>query len=370
MRPVRPSTRLFALAVALLAAGATSAQAQEATTRPNGPSALAPFDQAFQQLYRAAQQRVVRVQVPVRIPYDHPLIKWRMQLDPKLLEKIDAARAKGEAPRLYVEAPTTQPDQTVQAPPEHANRIPLPSPTAVINLEYVGLILNPQGDVLLPLFIDKDYVDAPMQVIVDETRATTATVTAADRQTSLSVVRLAQPAGTPVRFATTRPAAGALVLLISPTRKAARIGLWTGGQDDNAIVVNPDGEVCALVRGGHPMFPQTLAPIVDQLLRYGEVRRAKLGVEVRDVAVDDAQRARFALLGARTAVRVEGVQADSPAAAGGVQSGDLILAIAGEPVEDVTNFGAAVAIRRGSTDLLILRDGRERTITVDLQPEQ
>jgi hypothetical protein len=39
-------------------------------------------------------------------------------------------------------------------------------------------------------------------------------------------------------------------------------------------------------------------------------------------------------------------------------------------VEDVTNFGADVAIRRGNTELLILRDGRERTVTVDLQPEQ
>jgi hypothetical protein len=361
---------LIALAVAILAIPASAVRAELPSTRPAAASTLASFDQAFQQLYRAAQQRIVRVQVPVRIPYDHPLIKWRMQLDPKLRDQIDAARAKGETPRLFVEAPTTQPDPTVQAPPEHGNRIPLPSPAAVINLEYVGLILNAQGDVLLPLFIDKDYVDAPMQVIVDDTRATTATVSAADRQTSLSIVRLAQPAGTPVRFATTRPAAGALVLLISPNRKAARIGLWTGGQDDNAIVVNPEGDVCALVRGGHPMFPQTLAPIVDQLLRYGEIRRAKLGVEVRDVAVDDAQRAKVVSLGARTALRVEGVQADSPAAAAGVQSGDVIVAIAGEPVEDVTNFGAAVAIRRGNTDLLILRNGRERTITVDLQPEQ
>src|SRR4051812_19563437 len=136
MTSARQPTLLFALAAAIVAAGASAARADQPSTRPTTNSSLASFDQAFQQLYRAAQQRIVRVQVPVRIPYDHPLIKWRMQLDPKLREKIDAARAKGDMPRLFVEAPTTQPDPTVQSPPEHANRIPLPSPTAVINLEY------------------------------------------------------------------------------------------------------------------------------------------------------------------------------------------------------------------------------------------
>jgi S1-C subfamily serine protease len=78
---------------------------------------------------------------------------------------------------------------------------------------------------------------------------------------------------------------------------------------------------------------------------------------------------RYAALGARSAARVDAVLPDSAAAEAGMQTGDVIVAVGGEPVEDVPTFAAAIAAREGATELTVLRNGKQRGITVDLQPE-
>jgi S1-C subfamily serine protease len=308
------------------------------------------------------EERLVRVQVPVRLSADHPLVKWRAQLDPKLRERIDTARARGESPRLYVEPSTTQPVQT--AP--DADRIPLPASSTVVNIECVGIILSGRGDVLLPLFVDPAYV-GDLQVSVDDRNATAARVLATDRQTGLTVVRMADAGGTPVRLTTTRPAAGSTVLLISLTRRAARLAVWAGGQDESGILFTSAGDLAGIVRNGHTLYPATFMPIVEQLLTTGEVRRARLGIVIHEVPLDDPQRLKSRALGARTGVRVDEVLPDSAAARAGLQGGDVILALAGESVSDNPTFAAALGNRRGRTELLILRDREERKVIVDLQ---
>ena len=85
-----------------------------------------------------------------------------------------------------------------------ASRIPLPPQTTTINAEFIGLVLDTRGDVLVPLYIDAAYLKGPLQVTLDEKSVTSANVVAADRLTSLTVIRLAQPAGQPVTFAADR----------------------------------------------------------------------------------------------------------------------------------------------------------------------
>jgi S1-C subfamily serine protease len=372
------TARGVALSLALFAAVPQEVCGQQAqsplTTSPR--PALESFDRELQTLFADAQSRIVRVQVPVYISTDHPLFRWRAQLDPRLREQI----ARGEAPRLYVE-PTTAPSTTPSAGPATApgatqatqpdsQRVPLPPATVVLNVEYVGLVLNDRGDVLLPLHIDRASLNGrPLSVSLDDGSATSAQVVAADPKTSLTVVRLDAPLGEPVRFARQRPAMGSLVLMISPARRAARLAVWAGGQDDNAILFNRDGDVAGIVRNGHGLYTSTLTPIIEQLLAGQEIRRAVLGVKIREVPPDDDRRQQQTALGSRPAARVEDVLPDSAAARGGLLPGDLILMLAGEPVEDVVTFAAAIANRRGRTELLILRDGEERTVAVDLQPK-
>jgi hypothetical protein len=336
---------------------ATTSFATPTTSASNHPN-LAALDVECQRLFQQAESRIVRVHVPVPVPVDDFLARF----DPKL-----RAQLRPNAPRLFVRASATT--QAVQVAPD-ANLIPLPSVNATLNIEFAGLVLNRTGDVLLPLFIDPEYVRSPLIVNMDDEQATSARIVGADRQTALTIVRLAEPAGEPTRFTKSRPPPGSLMLMMSPTRRDARLGVWTGtgaGQEEHAIVINREGRVAAIVRNGQALYPATFAPIVDQLLAGGVVRRAQLGVQIMAVRADDPQRVQSKELGARPAARVVDVLADSAAARGGLQRGDLILSLAGEAVEDIPTFAAAMANKSGPTELLVLRDGQPRKIVVDLK---
>jgi S1-C subfamily serine protease len=340
-----------------------TANAQPANAPPGTPT-LDALDHATQTLYRGAQSNIVRVQVPVKIPADHPLMKWWSSLNPKLREQLEAGAKPGAmAPRMYVESASTQPAQAGL----DGNRVALPELATVVNVECAGMVLNGNGDVLLPVFIDAGYVRT-LQVTLNDRDVTSGTVTAADAKTGLTIVRMAKPAGLPARFASSKPAPGSLMLMISPTRRTSRLAIWTDGQDDNAILVNTAGEFAGIMRNGHTLYPSIFRPIVDQLLSGEQVRRAELGVRIREVALDDPQRLKYPMLGARSAARIDDVTPDSAAANGGLEPGDLILSFAHEPVGDIPTFAANIANRRGRTEMLILRDGQEKQIIVELQP--
>jgi hypothetical protein len=295
------------------------------------------------------------VTVPVPVPVDDFLARF----DPKL-----RAQLKQNAPRLYVRSAATQ---SVQVTPE-SNLIPLPTVNATLNVEFTGLVLNEKGDVLLPVFIDPAFVRSPLIVNVDDERATTAGVRGADRQTALSIVRLVEPAGEVSKFSKVRPPVGSMMLMMSLTRRQARLGVWTGGQgEDNVIAITREGRVGAIVRNGQPLYPATFAPVLEHLLAGSAVRRAQLGVQIMGVRADDPQRVQLKELGARSAARVVDVLPESPAARAGLQAGDLILSLAGEAVGDVPTFAAAMANKTGPTELLVLRGREARTIVVELK---
>src|SRR5436190_4973019 len=103
MRLWRPARSWAAMGIIAMTIGWTAGHVAAQTSLPS----LAALDHDTRELLGDVNARLVRVQVPVRIPIDHPLVKWRAQLDPKLREKLDAARARGESPRLYVEPSST-----------------------------------------------------------------------------------------------------------------------------------------------------------------------------------------------------------------------------------------------------------------------
>ena len=376
---------MSAIAATAIFAGAALAQSTE--------PALATLERDVRALYQSAQQHIVRVNVPVHLStklldQEHPLVKWGRQLDPAILQKLaEAARQKGGGVRVYLESPrpatppttaqggaqTVSSTSTTQAitPPGigEATRLPLPPDVATINVEFIGLVLDVHGDVLVPLFIDPAYQDGPLQVTVDDTTVTTAQLIAADRLTALSVVQLNQPAGQPVTFAADKPPAGSLVLMLAPTRRSVRLGVWAGTADENALLVDPRGNFSAIVRNGHALFPATFVPVVQQLITTGMVKRAQLGVFIREVGTDDPIRAKLSNLGSRPAAFVQEVIAGSAAERAGLAAGDLILRVNDDPVEDVVTFAAAIANCRGKTQVQILRDGELQVIAVDLQPQ-
>lgn len=78
---------------------------------------------------------------------------------------------------------------------------------------------------------------------------------------------------------------------------------------------------------------KTAIKVLEDIIRHGRVVRGWLGVQVQQLAPEAA---RALGLSPPSALVVVEVQPDSPAAAGGVQTGDVITHINGEPVLDGT----------------------------------
>lgn len=105
--------------------------------------------------------------------------------------------------------------------------------------------------------------------------------------------------------------------------------------------------------------------IADQLERFGEVRRGQIGVGVRDLTSELAER--LGIPHTRGVV-VERVEPDSPAQAAGLQADDIIIRVDNRPTGNVNAFRTEVGITEpGSTlELVLLRSGQERRISVTI----
>ncbi len=105
-------------------------------------------------------------------------------------------------------------------------------------------------------------------------------------------------------------------------------------------------------------IPSSMAlPIMETILKDGHVVRGWLGVGIQDVR-PELQKA----LGLKTneGALVSYIETDSPADRGGLQRGDVIIAVDDTPTRNVQQLRNEVAlIRPGTmTQLLVIRDGR------------
>jgi Do/DeqQ family serine protease len=91
--------------------------------------------------------------------------------------------------------------------------------------------------------------------------------------------------------------------------------------------------------------------VMDQLIRYGEVRRGRLGISMQD------------LMGGEGALVAE-VQPDSPAAQAGLRKGDVVSALNGRPVRGAAELRARLGVVPvGETvELRVQRGGETRTV--------
>jgi serine protease Do len=104
-------------------------------------------------------------------------------------------------------------------------------------------------------------------------------------------------------------------------------------------------------------IPSNLARrVMADLIEYGYVRRALLGISIADVTQEDAEVYRLPRI---AGVVVEDFAAESPAARSGLQRHDVIVAVAGTPIESVGQLQRVVALNRpGETvDLAVIRYG-------------
>jgi serine protease Do len=110
----------------------------------------------------------------------------------------------------------------------------------------------------------------------------------------------------------------------------------------------------------------TVESVVTQLIERGSVTRGYLGVAIQDVTRDIADGA--GLERAQGAI-VREPASDGPAGDAGVRSGDIILRVDGEQIDDALDLSRTIASKTpGSTvELDIWRGGEEITLSVTLE---
>jgi S1-C subfamily serine protease len=126
----------------------------------------------------------------------------------------------------------------------------------------------------------------------------------------------------------------------------------SGGELDRLIQLTPrlhpmlegggafdlGGRLCAMaVRGPRPTtlgIPcETIERVVTTVLQHGRLPQPYLGVRLQPIRLDEPVREQLSRRGSDAAIIV-GVEPDSPAAAAALLLGDLILAVAGQPIEN------------------------------------
>ncbi|RPI14247.1 MAG: DegQ family serine endoprotease [Lysobacterales bacterium] len=102
--------------------------------------------------------------------------------------------------------------------------------------------------------------------------------------------------------------------------------------------------------------------VMAQLVKYGEIRRGVLGVNIQTLTPDIAQSMELAnVQGALVSQVIE----DSAAAKAGIQAGDVITAINGRPVKDAAGLRNSIGLLSigDRVDIALLRDGKPRRVT-------
>ncbi len=229
-------------------------------------------------------------------------------------------------------------------------------------------------------------------------RATRGTVTGVDADGDLAVVSVDTTGATPIAWAADAalsvgaPVFGAAATvnggvrvtfgLVSAVARAFRGpgGRRIDGSVEHTAPLAPGSSGSPLVDGaGHLVglntnrigegfylalpADATLKARVDALARGEDVTRPRLGVAIAPSHV--AMRLRRSVgLPDREGVLVRGVEDDSPAAAAGIEAGDLIVEAAGVPVADGDDLFTALGTVSGTYEVKLVRGAEDRTVTV------
>ncbi len=105
--------------------------------------------------------------------------------------------------------------------------------------------------------------------------------------------------------------------------------------------------------------------VIAQLLQHGRVRRAWLGIAGFNAPLS-RRVARYHGLSNDSGVRIRSIEVDSPAALGGLESGDLIVALQGTPVTGIDALQRLLAARPlgEPAELTLLRHTSKHTLSL------
>ena len=128
----------------------------------------------------------------------------------------------------------------------------------------------------------------------------------------------------------------------------------------NTAIFSP-GQKAGNIGIGFAIPSNMVKQITDQLIEFGEVRRAYLGVQMQDITPDLAKAFN---IGSKQGAVVTRIQSGSAAEKAGLQVGDVVTAIDGEKLINAYSLRNTIGLLMvgQSIQLDILRDGKPQTL--------
>src|SRR5918997_1617356 len=276
---------------------------------------------------------------------------------------------------------------------------PRPGPRRFGQSQGSGFFISADGFVVT----NNHVVDnaGSVEIVMDDGRTFNARVIGTDPKTDLALLKVDEGGDFPhVRLATEKPRIGDWVVAIgNPFGLGGTVtagivsahgrNIGAGPYDDflqiDAAVnrgnsggptFNVKGEVVgvntaiASPSGGNVgiafAIPASVAEkVVADLKDDGKVTRGFIGVHIQPVTKEIADA--IGLKETRGAL-VADTTRDSPAAKAGIRTGDAIIAVDGEPIKDARALSLKIASYAPgkSVPLTVWRDGKERTVTIEV----
>ena len=132
----------------------------------------------------------------------------------------------------------------------------------------------------------------------------------------------------------------------------------------NSAIIAPSGGNVGI---GFAIPTRIVKNVMEQLVKFGKVRRGRLGILFQDVTPQLAQA--FNLKITRGAV-VSQVDADSPAAKAGFQPGDVVTDVDGHPIRNARDLDNQIGLTLVGQPLQaqVLRNGQAITLNARIEP--
>jgi len=134
----------------------------------------------------------------------------------------------------------------------------------------------------------------------------------------------------------------------------------------NTAIIGPAGGNVGI---GFAVPAAMARSVMEQIVRYGEVRRGRLGIEMADVTVEVQRKLRLPSLDGALIVSVE---SGSPAERAGLRQGDVVTALNGRAVRGYTDLRARLGLTPvgDEVEFAIVREGGAQRIRARIAAPQ
>jgi len=134
----------------------------------------------------------------------------------------------------------------------------------------------------------------------------------------------------------------------------------------NTAIIGPAGGNVGI---GFAVPANIARAVMDQIVRYGEVRRGRLGLQTQELT---AELARSLQVPALDGAIVTQVDTGSPAEQAGIRRGDVVVAVNGRPVRGPSDLRVKMGLVPvgEQVEFRVLREGRTVTLRAAVAPPQ